>query len=232
MNCLEFRRLYNTDPEHNATTVHEHRRTCPPCAAFADEQDVFNVTIERAVRVSVPVGLESRILLRQSLQKAPTFPQRWRIGYALAATLLIGVAVGFGVLQIGAAGALDREVISYLQAQSTQPVTTSVAAEQEAHALLRLAGMELRAGSVIVRYAKPCTIGGTLAVHLVIAGERGDVSVVVMPEQDVAERRPFVRARFSGVLVPCPKGSMAIVGATDEPIDNIEQRVRESVRWL
>ncbi len=230
MNCLEFRRLYGTAPEHNAATLLEHRLTCPKCAAFAGEQDAFNETIERAVHVSVPVGLESRILLRQSLQTTPFIHGRWRV-YALAASLLIAIAIGIGGLRIGAAGALDRQVVNYLQAQSTQSSPATVSAQQ-ANALLRPAGMELRTDAVTVRYAKPCIIKGTPAVHLVIAGERGEVSVVVMPEQDIAERKAFVRAGLKGVLVRCPKGSMAIVGGPDEPINDIEQRVRAAVTWL
>jgi hypothetical protein len=232
MNCLEFRRLYCTDPEHNAAELREHQRDCAACAAFAAEQDAFDETIERAVRISSPTGLESRILLRQSLQEASSILPHRRMVYALAATLLIGVAIGFGILSIGTGDALDSEVISYLQTQPSFPSLTSASAEQEANALLRPAGMELQADGVAVHYAKPCVIKDTPAVHLVIAGERGAVSVVFMPEQDVAVRKPFVKAGFNGVIVPCPKGSMAIVGAHDEPIDNIEQRVRAAVSWL
>jgi hypothetical protein len=37
---------------------------------------------------------------------------------------------------------------------------------------------------------------------------------------------------FYGIIIPCPKGSMAIVGKPGEELDIIRDRIRNAVTWL
>lgn len=233
MNCLEFRRRYLTDPINVSADIREHRVGCTACNAFAAKQDLFNRALVKGAAIPAPTGLASRILLRQSLRRnGGERLMPLRTVYAMAATLLLAVALTFGGLRWQQGHAVDRAVLAYLQANPATQVAATSPFGGDIDALLKPTGMALRTDLLPVRAAKRCVIKDSPAVHLVVAGEKGPVSVVVMPRQEIAERETFRQAGFKGVIVPCPKGSMAIVGVADEPIDTIERRVQAAVQWL
>ena len=67
--------------------------------------------------------------------------------------------------------------------------------------------------------------------HLVIQGERGPVTLLLMPEERVAAPESFTGESIKGVILPVGSGSIALFGAPDEALERIEQRVLDSVTW-
>jgi hypothetical protein len=70
--------------------------------------------------------------------------------------------------------------------------------------------------AVEVRYAGVCDIRRRPGAHLVLAGERGPVTVLLMPDERVSQRTA-ARRRPEGVILPVDGGSLAIVGSRGEP---------------
>ncbi len=67
--------------------------------------------------------------------------------------------------------------------------------------------------------------------HLVIQGERGPVTILLMPEEKVSGAQLFGDDVIQGVILPVGNGSIAIVGGAGERLDEIQERVRNSVTW-
>ena len=84
----------------------------------------------------------------------------------------------------------------------------------------------------LITYAESCEINGKLVPHLVIQGERGPVTIILMPDEKVESVTRLEGGGFRGILVPVGEGSIAIIGE-DNP-DNLE-RIRKSfvssVNW-
>ena len=116
MNCLEFRRTLETDPDCRDEAFSRHRLEGPACAAQAARSAKFERDLRAAVRVDVPDQLESRILLRRAFDDRRTHRSRRIRGLAIAATLLVAVSVGVLAWLDGTrTSELEREVVTLIQ---------------------------------------------------------------------------------------------------------------------
>jgi hypothetical protein len=62
-------------------------------------------------------------------------------------------------------------------------------------------------------------------------GEKGPVTILLMPDEAVAEAVPFSDARTRGIILPVGNGSVAILGERDEQLENIQNSILQSVMW-
>ncbi len=67
--------------------------------------------------------------------------------------------------------------------------------------------------------------------HLVIQGERGPVTVLLMPEEPVDAPVSLEDETSHGVILPVGGGSIAIVAPRGEALERIEESVLNSVAW-
>jgi hypothetical protein len=83
----------------------------------------------------------------------------------------------------------------------------------------------------LITYAQSCEIGGREVPHLVIQGERGPVTILLMPEEMVDSPQSLMGDNVNGVILPVGDGSIAIIGESDERLERIEAQVLKSVSW-
>jgi hypothetical protein len=83
----------------------------------------------------------------------------------------------------------------------------------------------------LITYAQSCPIRGHQVPHLVIQGEYAPITILLMPEETVAEAESIRGDNVNGVILPVGKGSIAIIGASRERLDRVQERVLESVTW-
>ena len=86
-------------------------------------------------------------------------------------------------------------------------------------------------GDSLITYAQPCVINGKTVPHLVVQGEYGPVTILLMPDEKLAEVTPIDGENVKGVILPVGNGSIAIVGGRDEPLETIRKNVLNSVTW-
>ena len=99
------------------------------------------------------------------------------------------------------------------------------------NALLGPFGMELNdEGLGKVTFADHCQVRDKTAVHVMFAGKRAPVSLLIMPGQEVQMRLPIRGQELAGFLMPIPGGSMALVSEPDEGLAAIESRIRSALR--
>ena len=67
--------------------------------------------------------------------------------------------------------------------------------------------------------------------HLVIQGEHGPITILLMPEEYVAEASSIDGESIKGIILPIGKGSIAIIGDREERLDQIQEKVVDSVTW-
>src|SRR5579885_2905816 len=93
MDCLEFRRRLAAEPRARADDFMAHRDSCHSgCTEAWWRAQRLERRIENAMAVDAPEQLAERVLLAHAT-RARAFARRWRIGLALAASLVLATGV-------------------------------------------------------------------------------------------------------------------------------------------
>jgi Protein of unknown function (DUF3379) len=230
MNCIEFRHICITTPDSCDTAYLTHLHECCSCAMFARETGKFNHHLHEAVNVSPPPELAARILLRQSLSRDKKSRLNYYFSSGLAACLLLVIGMIF-ITSSTQEPTLEQAVTTYINNNSQPPITGHYVQDNELERLFKSVDMKLDGDLGIVSYAMPCYIREQISLHLIIAGTKGPVTVLMMPESTVTETIKLTNTRLNGIIVPCPKGSMAILGISGEALDQIESQFRNAINW-
>ena len=197
-------------------------------ALLSDERR-FDALLEAALRVPVEVSAGGQAAA------APRPRPRWPAFAAVAASVALAAALWFGrqgrtptdVAPLGA------EIIAHiLHEPAALAVTAGTVPAPEFDTVLRRGRAVLAEPLGPVSYAKLCPFRGEMVAHFVVPGEKGPVTVMLLPHENVAGPTPIDEEGFTGTIVPLEGGgSAAIVGTPDEDLDMIRDRLLQAVRW-
>ena len=230
MDDLEFRRRCIVDPFDQDEDFLRKKQQDPEHARFARHQEQFDRNLKATMEsVVVPEGLAARVLLRHSLQQRKVRRRTWIRSVALAASILM--AVGIGLVFNASRTNLQEIVLAHVYTELDHLNDRKDVQMHDLDTILRKAGHSLEEDLGRVHYANICHIWKRDGVHLVVQGEIGPVTVLLMPGEHITQRTVVSDERFNGVITPTPDGSMAILGEEGEVIQTIEEKVRSSVRW-
>jgi len=225
MNCLEFRRCVGAEPSASGAGIEGHRAKCPACARHQDELRAMDAVIGRALAIDaarIRKG-DTTALPTGSATRRP----RW---LALAASIMIGVTVGFALWIASPRPSLAREVIGHVAHEPDAMSGTAPIAQATLAGVLDPEGTRLRPGLGDVTFAMRCVFEGHVVPHLVVRTARGPVTVLLLRHRSVSERVELAEQGYAGVVLPAPRGSIAIVGQLKD-LDGIAQQVFEAVDW-
>jgi hypothetical protein len=220
MNCIEFRRKLLEDPARTDADFAAHRATCAACDAEAREAERLDTALRDLVRVDPPADLEQRLYRRPS--------SRRRIPLALAASLAGLVAVSVVFWHQWGPAAADRRLAAEVMDHVLHEPQAFVAHEPLSIDRLRATSASVSLDPegfqhAVVTYAMPCELMSRPGLHLVIASDRGPVTLLVIVDVEIAEPRLVSREGFRGVVTPIRDGSVAVIGAPDAPVEQLAQ---------
>jgi len=223
MNCLEFRRRVAAEPDLASDGLREHIRHCAACRQFRDELLELDCRLRSALLTPVADDLAARILLAQStLSRRRQQRRRW---LALAASVLLVTSLAVFFTSHETARPLDEIVVAHIEAEVAHlSERRDVPMTQLQHVLARV-GQHLHGDIGPVNYAGVCPIGRHEGAHLVVDGRQGPVTVLILPETRVVERRVIERDGWHGLILPARQGSMAIVGKPGEELEAVARRI-------
>jgi len=230
MECLEFRRLAGADPQHLGTAARDHGAACPRCAGYLRQMLALDQRVLAALRVAVPGPVAEAF--QPGVSSVPGLDRRrW---LALAASIVAGVLVGTALWVSAPRNSLAQEVLEHLDHEPEALVATSTPEDQAVVArVLARGGVRLRPGAGLVSYARSCRFRGRTVPHLVVQGEDGPVTVMVLRNERPAAPVGFNEQGFSGRIVPIGPGSIAVIGADDDAdLEQVAARVFAAVEWL
>ncbi|MEL7296366.1 MAG: DUF3379 family protein [Pseudomonadota bacterium] len=93
-------------------------------------------------------------------------------------------------------------------------------------------GTQLDRDAPLVSYAKSCVINGQLVPHLVMQGEDGPVTVLLMPGERVDGPVSIMQDGVEGVILPVGDGgSIAIIGRDAASVESIKKAAMEAVEF-
>ncbi len=232
MNCEEYREAISGDPSFDGGAG--HLSECGSCQAYRHEMIAFDEKIRRALSLSVPeLNLpelpEIEISNVVSLGSRRRFaPPAW---FAMAATVAIAALIGIRFTGVDNQ-TLAEEVLAHLDGELHALVITDVAiSDEQLRSVVPSNVAHMDRSIDLITYARSCEINGREVPHLVIQGERGPVTILLMPEEKISAALPLEGDTVHGVILPVGDGSIAIIGVREERLDLIEKSVLKSVTW-
>ncbi len=225
MDCLEFRRRVGAEPAARDPEIDAHRAACPACARYHDELRAMDGLIRRALTID-----PSRAAGTSSATPEPPVAARRRI-FAIAASLVAGIAVGLVLLVVAPRASIAREVMGHvLRETSTLEATAPVSADALA-GVLDPEGVRLRPGVGDVTFAARCVFDGRVVPHLVVRMPEGPVTVLMLRHRTVPKPIRIDEQGYKAVVLPAPRGSIAVVGQGALDLDAVAGKVYGAVEW-
>lgn len=232
MSCLEFHRRIMVDPADHDPRILEHAGLCPPCAAFGQRLARLDRSLRAAIDFEPPREMCARILLRQSCAERRAVRARRRRWLALAASVLVVVAVAGGYWNYWQQDSLSRAVLAHLDEEPIALASHGAIPVARINEIAQPMQTRIDDSLGTVSFARICPIHDTKGVHLVVEGNKGPVTVLILPHEKVGRKMVVRNRRYEGVILPRAIGSIAIVGYRGEPIDAVEARVRTAIHQL
>lgn len=233
MNCEGYIEAITSDPWDDTLT---HGESCASCRAYRDELRALDRKIALALKVPVP-AVEIPELPEVDTANVAALPSRRRLStpawLAIAATVVIAAALGFRMLDSGLTyPSLADEVIAHLDHEPyALRVTDRAVSEQRLQRVVPATVATLDHSAGLITYAQSCVINGKSVPHLVIQGERGPVTILLMSEETLDEPQLIDGQSINGVILPVGSGSIAIIGEKGEDLDRIRNTISKSVTW-
>ncbi len=197
----------------------------------ATSEDSLDHHLGRAVQVDIPEGLAGRVLLRHSFERQREGRNRSLLSVALAAGLALAGGLTILLVPPGPGDGLAQEVIAHVQHEPQALLSRAEVKAARLTATLAKLGIALDQDIGPVTYAGLCEIGPSLGAHLVVAGQHGPVTIIVLPDKFVQRAREFESDGYRGVLLPARRGSIAVVAEHPQPVAPMAQQLDVALRW-
>lgn len=248
MNCEEYREAITADPSESFAGGSAHSAACAECSRYRDEVHSLDARIAAALAIDVPplrmpelAPLDRRAGNVVDFKGKRSGRIRAPVWLGIAAGVAVAVFAGLTLLSPGPARAtLAEEIVAHMDHEQASRQVTSVAVSDER--LYDVINPKVAAPGAtamnrnlgLVTYAQSCVINGNTVPHLVVQGESGPVTLILLPDETIEGPIPLSGDHVRGVIVPVGSGSVAIIGERSgqlEEIDRLGRRIIESVEW-
>ena len=237
MNCLECRRELLIDPRNDTADLIAHVNICPACSKEREKLLALEDALESSMKVNVPEGLANRVLeisrdehYTNKSGSSPFGGHVWQMAAGLF--LAIGLVVYLGLNQyypIRNAHALEVAVLNHI-ADERHQLHGSNEINQDTYSNIMTAISTQTTGDIgKVNFASKCQIRKNAGAHLITSGNKGPVTVLVMPGEHIDRNVKISSSRFDGTIYSTVYGSLAVVGEKGEQILPIADRMLQHI---
>lgn len=239
MDELEMRRQLMSEPNSKDPKLNEYINSDVKNQDFTQQMRNLEQKLEHAVNVKVPDGLADRIILKQSFDDENSQQQkrnRWHL--AMAASL--SFVIGFGVSQFEFHKLLSPSIgsIALAHVQHELPFTQDIdenATLTTINAKLVKYGLNMNTAPKHVYYVNHCHYHNQPALHMIVQGATGKVTLFVVPEADKLKASDyFADGQLKGKVIKLQNASMVLVGDKNEPLKQLGEELSQSIqaKWI
>lgn len=239
MKCEEFKEAIAAEPQAPDEGCAEHAAACESCAAFMAEMQGLDACIANALAIDVPeLKMPELPPIRDDNVVNMPFERKGRkstpFWIGIAASFALAAVIGIQLIGNDPASeySLSEEILAHLDHEPGALRVTNVAVSNDRLDRVvkpSIGAMDRNVG--LITYAQSCIINGKTIPHLVIQGEKGPVTLLLMPDETVDGVVTLDGKRVNGVILPVGSGSVAIIGEREEALGEIGKRVIDSVEW-
>ena len=230
MSFSEFKKLMGADPRNRDAETLRARDSAPEFEAVAAEAEAFEQRLEHALHIQVPDELLDRIKV---ISQQPVRQRNW-IPLALAASFLVFVgAAGLVWKQSHQWDSVEAYVVDHYSHDGSRVIDQikgGITQQAISKILARLDASADHPLSDHIRFIKFCPTPDGRGAHIVVSTEQGPVTVIYMPNTQVADGETVRFDRMHALLVNLEHGSAAIIGEQEQNIENMVVMVRNSLK--
>lgn len=239
MNCEDYREAIAANPSETFDGGAQHAADCASCSGYKAQLQALDARIAAALAIDVP-KLEMpelpAITGRDNVvELEPRRPIRWTTPtwVGLAASVVLATVIGVRFVNTDShSGTVAEQVVAHLDHEpQALKLPDEAVSDRRLYSVVRPALATLDRELGLITYARSCEINGKEVPHLVIQGERGPVTILLMPHEMIDTPIPLDGVSIEGVILPVGDGSIAIIGDRGEPIDRLKTRVKETIHW-
>ena len=250
MNKTEFTSRVFANPDDDGADLLESAQQNAEHRLLWDDVRQFNTSLRTSLRdVPIPVTLADRLKAAaadsrpQAIVIGPRGGWQGRRRFALAASVLVAVTVGFASLLSPAARpsaeelAFSEQVLDHVHHEFTLYNSGDDVNFQFVNQVMAAAGGHLldneTTRSLRISFAKTCILSGQQqSAHLVIRGENGLINVIVVKNRPVSRPFPIEDGQYSGTVVPMESGNVILLGEKDEGLQDVLEVISENMEWV
>lgn len=225
MDDLEFRRAIYAAPFTKDEKVVLAAKEDVNKAQFWNELKELETALHSAVKVEVPDDLAHRLILRQSLNAHQEHKKRSRVYLALAASVAFAVGLSVKVFDQNTHYInISQDALAHVyESHSSEGLVNASVSLNDVNASLAGFGSEFTAEIGRIYSANFCFLNKLKALHLVLAGEQGNVSVFVLPHNKNFDfKEVFSDENFVGSANRFGSTDMIIVGEKGEDVETMK----------
>lgn len=234
MNCEEYTVAIAADPAFAGGVG--HLAQCDACQTLQREMLAFDRKLLAAFDIAVPPLRMPDLANIDSVNVTalPTNKRRAAPGWlAVAATVLVAAFVGLQINRVDVSHtSLTAQLLDHMDHEPYAMQVSNKAVSDKRLARVvpaNIATMSHEAG--LITYAQSCEINGHEVPHLVIQGQQGPITILLMPEEMIDATQQVNGESIHGFIIPVGDGSIAIIGEKEEQLDNVRETVLSSVKW-
>jgi len=234
MECKDYKEAIAADPSASFDGA-AHASACESCSVYRDEILALDARIAKAMAIDTPALTMPELpeigdnVVQLSGRRRMAAPAWFAVAASVALVAFLG---GRMLLDPPAYPSLADEVLAHLDHEPRAlRVTDKQVSERRLARVVREDVATLDEDFGLITYAQSCKIHGKEIPHLVIQGERGPVTILLLPDETVEKAIALDGKGVNGVILPVGKGSIAIIGERDEQLGSIERRIVDSVEW-
>ena len=239
MNCEQYKEAIAADPSESFDGGTQHSAECSSCDALKAEMQALDARIAAALAIDVPeltmpelrpVTAEEKVVDLASRRPGKITTPVW---FGLAASVVVATVIGVRFLNTSPDyGTLAEQVVAHLDFEpKALTVTDEAVSDERLYSVVRPAIATLDRNFGLITYAMSCKINGREVPHLVIQGENGPDTILLMPHEMVDMAIELSGQSIEGVILPVGDGSIAIIGERGEDLNQLKSRVTDNLKW-
>jgi hypothetical protein len=240
MNCLEFKRLALSDPNHEDVSFTKHSGECVNCLKYVGELRQMDNDLADSLDVAMPAELIARLQLNQELvNEGETRSLINR--YAIAASVAVALFVGGFMLsnQVGLNSEVGEDyqqllagVVEHMNEQPITPVWDNGQANIAANTLLSSYddGLKLKQMDNL-QFARICPMGQYKGLHATLETKDGQITFAYIKGESLGN---LLDATYDGYLTrvkPVRGGNLLIISRTQKSLDQADRELEEAMYW-
>ncbi|QUJ66665.1 DUF3379 domain-containing protein [Photobacterium sp. GJ3] len=234
MDDLEFRRRILADPKDRSLAMCAAKNSSVTNRKLHNELQQLDSKLAAVMKVDVPEDLADRILFRQSGQGYQA-EKKVRRHLAIAASVAFfgGLLLGKFIPDAIPGSSPDIGQIALTHIYNEAPFVNQIdegVSLTQVNAKLKPFGPTLSTLPSHVYYLNHCGFNGGDALHMVLHGQHGKITVFVVP-QPSKNMTSFEDNNMNGVVMPSHDASLIVVGNKGENIMPIAEKLQKAMHW-
>ena len=235
MDDISFRHTAIATPNDKDEAFLQRQAESEQDKALVNEAKQFDRELQSLLKVDLPEDLAEKILLEQSfaIEKKKTLSHRWHIAIAASIAFIIGISLPL----LTNLNSLPPDIgsVAMQHVQEEYYFTAKIdeqASRASVNAKLASYGGKVDGDLGNVFFVNYCSFEGTPALHMIMQGEKGRITVFVVPDDaGFIETPVFNNQHLKGLTEKMGRTNVVIVGEKDEPLEKTQLKLQKNIQW-